>query len=271
MSSVEVARDSSPYWTTVAATVPVFALALVLEVRRNASRWSVKEALPRLVGAGGAILYAGILAVLFVRSLNGLVIGGGLEDAWWVNALLIYILAAAVMTPLLDVAFRGTGDVWTRAWSRVPVSRVGKLRRHGRYIRREYASLIRGSDKAMKIGESALVDIRDASRQIDEEELRLAQLSSTRDGDESTEAERERAVWAKSLDGLDAQRARVRAVTIRLNENFDRARAQRQVIERSSERAEQAIQDAIAKASEQAMMEAQHLLESAQATWRQGS
>ena len=172
MSVPAVEVDSAPYWSAVAASVPVFALALVLEVRRGASRWAQADTAYRIFGALGAVLYAVVLYVLFSKALTALVVGEGTSQAWWVNGLLMFLLSAAVLNPLIDVALRGTSDVRARLWSFLPFSRVERIRRQAGAVRRHYVRLRRRARRTIKGAQSNLSEAQENRREVEEQERR---------------------------------------------------------------------------------------------------
>lgn len=100
------------YWSTVATTVPVLALAAVIELRRSATNWSTRRRLPRLFDGIVATLQALVYVTTFTIALRAL---GGTEFVAWVPTAVTYALVAAlvvlVVQPLVQTSVRGNRDL----------------------------------------------------------------------------------------------------------------------------------------------------------------
>ena len=142
MTTEDLQPDASAYWSAVLATLPVFALALVLEVRKNASRWADDMRVGRFLAGVGALGYSVLVAVIFERSLRALASGDDTSDAQLVNLGLSVLLGAAVGSPLVEVFARGTSDIRVSIWSRVPLSRVARMRRQVRRLEKKYEAIL---------------------------------------------------------------------------------------------------------------------------------
>jgi len=154
MTTEELQPDASAYWSAVLATLPVFALALVLEVRRNASRWAEDMRVGRFLAGVGALGYSVLVAVIFERALRALASGDDTADAPLVNLGLSILLGAAVGSPLLEVFARGTSDIRVSIWGRVPLSRVARMRRRVVRLEREYEALLVSALNALEDAEA---------------------------------------------------------------------------------------------------------------------
>jgi len=118
---------ASTYWAAVVTAVPVLGLAMVIEARRTASRWTLKDhALVRLL-LSLAFLYQGAtLVFIMARGLQALASGRSTDSASAVNSNLIGVTALVLVTPVLDAFLRTNPDVmlflvrvppWSK-WSR---------------------------------------------------------------------------------------------------------------------------------------------------------
>lgn len=276
MPAVEV--DSASYWSAVAASVPVFALALVLEVRRGASRWAQADTAYRIFGALGAVLYAVVLYVLFSKALTALVVGEGTTDAWWVNGLLTFLLSAAVVNPLIDVALRGTSDVWARLWALVPVSRVGRVKRQGWAVRRHYVTLRRRACQNIRRAQRGLRQAQRLRREIEERERRwgeslpkrLAALAERAARGEVDSEEVRRQHHAADEISLVTERFKAKAVSTEAEAEalFRKAREVLGGVEASALSADKRIAEAVKLAMNHEIAVAEAMLVAARQDWK---
>lgn len=148
--------DASAYWSAVVATVPVLALALVIEVRRNASKWTQESRVVRGIGAASALIYAIALVIVFVASLGALSTGANTDGAALVNNLLVLVLLIAVAAPLADVAVRGAGDLWWHLFQKLPWSELSRRARWWRRLSRQMDALLSDLLDALEEAEYSL-------------------------------------------------------------------------------------------------------------------
>ena len=130
-------KPPAEYWVTVGTSLPVLALALVIEARSLASRWSSQT--PRALRAVQALLWvlplisatfseAGILRALRGESVSSWV--------WRLcDVTILTSFAVLVLSPAIDLAVRGYAEFPARVFAARP-AQLMKIRRLGRSLER---------------------------------------------------------------------------------------------------------------------------------------
>jgi len=141
MLTITSASGSATYWATVAQVVPVFALALVLELRRSASHWTVAQRWPRRIESAAHLVNAFLLFMAFGSALTALRERPEVLNAWIVSVFLLSSLSLLVLNPVYFAVLRANTDLiiapyllWRRFTMRSMKQSVSTARREFREI-----------------------------------------------------------------------------------------------------------------------------------------
>jgi len=111
MLTITSASGSATYWATVAQVVPVFALALVLELRRSASHWTVAQRWPRRIESAAHLVNAFLLFMAFGSALTALRERPEVLNARIVSVFLLSSLFLLVVNPVYLAVVRANVDL----------------------------------------------------------------------------------------------------------------------------------------------------------------
>lgn len=100
------------YWAVIAQVVPVLALALVLEVRRVASKWTYEQRWRRVTQSITFLLIGMLLATAEIQSLIALLSGRPSPTIAAAAGIMVMVaMAALVINPLTDLFTSANVDV----------------------------------------------------------------------------------------------------------------------------------------------------------------
>lgn len=197
LAATEAAADAAaPYWSAVLTTIPVLALALVVETGRQL-RNSLKAGwIRRGIQTLLLTLYSVALVVAFQIALDALIHRDGLERAQLVSTMLSAAFLLLVGLPLLELVLRANPEVMLIVGRVLPGSRWWRQRRTIRSIRKRTIALRARVDARLALTEAKIErhaemieDARTRGRAIWESHLREPDLAT----DASAEARAERA------------------------------------------------------------------------------
>ncbi|MGD7732932.1 hypothetical protein ACQCX5_08210 [Propionibacteriaceae bacterium G57] len=165
------------YWATVAAVVPVLALAVIVELRFVGQRWYEQPRWARVIQGllwVGFMISCWIVEVCVMRVLAGLYQPQG----WLVSSSLFVIsfgMSLLLIAPAIEIAFR----VATPVISALVVNHLGRRirwliveRRNRRMLERsirldaERSRIIESSRQGLEICESESIELRDTIRRL---------------------------------------------------------------------------------------------------------
>lgn len=161
-----VVADLVPFWSAVVATVPVLALAAILEVRRSAETWSARARRRRVSDAGMFGVYTTLLIFSFFVAINALAYGG---YEWAVSLVIPAMFGAIVLVsfvPVLALAVGGNLDVATILARYFPWSdwarQRRRLSRQRRVARSQMLIALRNVQRTEAIGEAVTARLSEA-------------------------------------------------------------------------------------------------------------
>jgi hypothetical protein len=130
-------KPPAEYWVTVGTILPVLALALVVEARSLASRWTSQT--PRVLRAVQTLLWvspliaATVSEAMVLRALRGETVSS------WVwrlcDVTIVTSFSVLVLSPAIDLAVRGYAEFPARVFAARPVELM-KILRLGRSMER---------------------------------------------------------------------------------------------------------------------------------------
>lgn len=131
-------KPPAEYWVTVGTIFPVLALALVVEARSLAARWTSHT--PRVLRAVQTLLWVSPLIAATVSEAGILRALRGETVSSWVSRLcdvtVLSSFAVLVLSPAIDLAVRGYAEFLARVLAARPVQLI-KILRLGRSMERE--------------------------------------------------------------------------------------------------------------------------------------
>ena len=131
-------KPPAEYWVTVGTTLPILALALVVEARSLVSTWTLRT--PRALRAVQTLLWLLPLVaatVSEVEVLRMLRVPTGSSWAWRLcDGTIIFSFSVLVISPAIDLAVRGYAEFIARIIAARPFQ-LTKIRRAGRSMEKE--------------------------------------------------------------------------------------------------------------------------------------
>lgn len=160
---MQVAVDYSPFWSTVAQIVPVFGIALVLELRSAASHWTSTGRLQRRIESVVHMVNALILVTIFPIALGEL--SRGRDHGQIGPGIVIVCLGVSfvvlVWQPVLAAAGRANIDAVFLLQRALPWSAISIERRRVNRALRRLARLIEEVEDLVELARTVYLNARD--------------------------------------------------------------------------------------------------------------